>query len=227
MVLLERTAIAAGASGRNSGVVQHPYDPVLVDLHLETVALYRALGERDGTAFRLADRPVGLLSVTRDAAAARREAAEWARTHPGLAATYLTADEVQRLEPSIAPGLAACRLEIGYPVAPDAATHAYAAWATALGVTMRTGMGARPWFADGLVRGAVLDDGTTIAAGDVVVAAGPWSPAIVDPSGTWSPIRPHLGPRRQRRDRARPRPTSSRSSGSRSNRTTRRWCAAR
>ena len=55
MVLLERTEIAAGASGRNSGVVQHPFDPVLVDLHLETLALYRELAavEGPGEAFAL------------------------------------------------------------------------------------------------------------------------------------------------------------------------------
>ena len=41
VVLVERSAIGAGASGRNSGVVQHPFDPVLVGLHLETVELYR------------------------------------------------------------------------------------------------------------------------------------------------------------------------------------------
>jgi glycine/D-amino acid oxidase-like deaminating enzyme len=193
VIILERTAIAAGASGRNSGVVQHPFDRVLVDLHLETVALYRALGEREGSGFRLAQGPVGLLSVTRDADAARRETAEWAATHPGLTPTYLPPDEVRRLEPALAPGIAACRIDIGYPVAPDAATHAYAAWANGLGATIRVGPGARPWWVDGEVRGAVLDDGTTIAARDVVVAAGPASPALIDPSGAWCPIRPIWG----------------------------------
>ena len=182
-----------GRPGRNSGVVQHPFDRVLVDLHLETIALYRALGERDPSAFRLGDRPVGLLSVTHDADAARHETAEWADTHPGLTPTYLSPDEVRRLEPTIAPGIAACRIEIGYPVAPDAATHAYAAWATALGATIRIGQGARPWWVGSDLRGAVLDDGTTIAARDVVVAAGPASPTLIDPSSVWCPIRPIWG----------------------------------
>ncbi len=53
VVLLERSEIAAGASGRNSGVVQHPFDPVLVDLHLETLALYRALAETGLAGFTL------------------------------------------------------------------------------------------------------------------------------------------------------------------------------
>src|SRR5688572_23885687 len=53
VMLLERSEIAAGASGRNSGVVQHPLDPVLIGLHLETLALYRALAEIDRAGFTL------------------------------------------------------------------------------------------------------------------------------------------------------------------------------
>ena len=43
VTVYEREAIAAGASGRNSGVVQHPFDPALVPLYHETVAAYRRL----------------------------------------------------------------------------------------------------------------------------------------------------------------------------------------
>ena len=37
--------------------------------------------------------------------------------------------------------------------------------------------------------GVRLSDGTTIPAGAVLVAAGPWSPALLDPTGRWQPIR--------------------------------------
>jgi len=47
VVLYEREAIAAGASGRNSGVVQHPFDAALVDLYEESLEHYRGL-ERHG-----------------------------------------------------------------------------------------------------------------------------------------------------------------------------------
>ena len=40
MELFERAELAAGASGRDSGAVQHPYDPELLGLHNETVAMY-------------------------------------------------------------------------------------------------------------------------------------------------------------------------------------------
>ncbi len=188
VVLLERDDIAAAASGRNSGVVQHPFDPALVTLHLETVERYRELGDRLAGGFRLAAEPVGLLLVTTDDAVAARVTRELAASHPGLRPSLLPAGEAHRLEPALSADVAACRLEIGYPVAPAAATRAYAAWAASLGVEIRTGTGARPWVPDGRCRGAIADDGQRIEAADVVVAAGPWSPALIDPTGAWRPI---------------------------------------
>ncbi len=135
VVLLERTEIAAGASGRNSGVVQHPFDPVLVDLHLETLELYRELAASDlpGEAFALPLEPTGLLIVAHDAGVARRITGELRASHPGLSPTFLDPDDAIALEPSLAPGVAACRLAIGYPVAPAGATRAWAARATRAG----------------------------------------------------------------------------------------------
>lgn len=193
VVLVERLTVAAGASGRNSGVVQHPIDPVLVELHLETVALYRRLEAASDGAFRLPAEPAGLLSVTHDLGVAQRLTAALARSHPGLEPTLLEPAEAQRVEPALAPGVAACRLAIGYPVLPAAATGAYAEWARTLGADIREGDDARLIVEGDRVRGVRLADGTTIGAESVVVAAGPWTPAIVDPSGAWRPIRPLWG----------------------------------
>jgi glycine/D-amino acid oxidase-like deaminating enzyme len=195
VIVLERTAIAAGASGRNSGVVQHPFDPVLIDLHQRTLALYRSLPPADGIAFDLPDAPAGLLMVAHDADALRSQAAVLLRSHPDLRPEYLAPGDATRLEPVLGPDVAAIKLGIGYPVAPAVATDAYATWARSLGVDLRIGQGARPWPEGdgGSVRGVVLDDGSRIAAGDVVVAAGPWSPALIDASGSWRPIRPLWG----------------------------------
>jgi glycine/D-amino acid oxidase-like deaminating enzyme len=52
---------------------------------------------------------------------------------------------------------------------------------------MRIGAEASLSRGDGRVNGVVVD-GERLAASDVVVAAGPWTPAIIDPSGTWRPI---------------------------------------
>jgi glycine/D-amino acid oxidase-like deaminating enzyme len=183
VLLVERHEIGAGASGRNSGVVQHPFDGVLVDLHVETIALYRGL---DG--LELPAVPVGLLSVTRDLDGARRLAAALAASHPHLRPTYVSPDDVRRIEPAVAQGVAACHLEIGYPVGPATATRAYAARATGRGVEIRLGTEAAPWLDGGRVRGVLLSEGGRILADSVVVAGGPWTPSIVDPTGTWRPI---------------------------------------
>ncbi len=195
VLLLERDELAAGASGRNSGVVQHPFDPVLIDLHLETVGLYRRLEASvgDETGFRLPRRPSGLLNVTPDADVARELADRLRDAFPALAPTFLDADDVRRLEPGIARGISACRLEIGYPVGPARATHAYAALARSLGVEIRVGAAALPVVVQRRVAGVRLDDGSVVATGSVVVAAGPWSPELIDPSRRWRPITPVWG----------------------------------
>jgi glycine/D-amino acid oxidase-like deaminating enzyme len=188
VLLLERTEIAAGASGRNSGVVQHPFDPVLVELHRETVALYRAL---DG--FILAQRPAGLLNVTHDVDGARYLASAIEASHPDLRPAFVPPEEVRRLEPSIADGVAACHVDIGYPVGPASATRAYASRAQRQGVQIRTGLAATPWVERGQAEGVSLADGSRIRGGNVLVAAGPWTPALIDPSGAWRPIVPRWG----------------------------------
>ncbi len=193
VALIEWTAIAFGASGRNSGVIQHPFDPVLVDLYRRTLDAYRALPGDHGLDAILSRPPAGLLMVAHDPDLVRGLAAALATSHPELRPEYLEPGAVTRTEPALGQDVAACRLEIGFPVAPAAATDAYAAWARALGVDIRIGQGARPWLAADTVRGVLLDDGTRIAADDVVVAAGPWSAGLIDPSGAWRPIRPLWG----------------------------------
>lgn len=188
VLLLERSTVAAGASGRNSGVVQHPFDPVLIDLHLESVRQYRQVAAAGDGSFHLPERPAGLLSVTHDPAIARAEATTLAALHPELEPTYLDPDALRALEPALAPDVAACRLAIGFPVGPASATRAYAAAAGRAGVRIEEGSPARPWMAGDAVQGVLLDDGRRIPAVDVVVAAGPWSPALIDPSGRWRPI---------------------------------------
>ena len=68
VTLAEQTEIGAGASGRNSGAVQHPFDPALTALHEETVALYRELEAPGTDAFPLDRPPDGLISLAADAA---------------------------------------------------------------------------------------------------------------------------------------------------------------
>lgn len=197
--LLERATLGAGASGRNSGVVQHPFDPVLEALYRESVARYRALADLvPDEGFDLPAAPAGMLMASLEPEAARRLAEGLAVSHPSLGPTYLGPGEVTALEPSIAPTIAACRLGIGFPVGPMSATRAYAAWARIAGAELREGVTARPWVERSRVLGVEVEgaDGRVVErvpAGSVIVAAGPWSPALIDPSGRWRPIEPQWG----------------------------------
>ena len=191
VTLYERTGLASGASGANSGVVQHPFDPALVALCLETVDLYRALSAADA-GFRLPDEPAGLLFISRHQAAVRRLAASVAALFPGLRPEVLDGADLQALEPALAPDLVACRVRMGYPVPPSASTYAYATLAERWGVAIRLGRRAILEIDHGRVVG-VRVDGHVTPASAVLVAAGPWTSELVDPTGRWRPIRPLWG----------------------------------
>jgi glycine oxidase len=188
VILVEGTAIGAGASGRNLGAIQHPFDPALAPLYRESLTRYRALADANDAGFAMGSQPAGLLLLNADHEAATLQAARMADAVPDLSPVLLGPDEVAELEPSLAAGFSAVRLATGYPVPPAAATAAWAALAAGRGARIRIGSVARPVVTDGRATGVSLDDGTTIAAGSVLVAAGPWTPRLVDPSGTWRPI---------------------------------------
>jgi glycine/D-amino acid oxidase-like deaminating enzyme len=187
VVLVEATEIGAGASGRNSGVVQHPFDPVLAPLHEATLEQYRGLAD-GGFAFPAV--PAGLLLLTDDPAAGHARVAELNASEPALAATFLDEEALRQREPMLADGFAAVLLATGYPIPPHAATQAMAARAERAGAEIRVGMRAMRLEAGPSV---LLDDGTRLDAGAILVAAGPWSADILDPSGSWRPIRPTYG----------------------------------
>lgn len=187
VTLVEATAIAAGASGRNSGSIQHPFDPILLTLHQASLAMYHELAAISDTFSPPAD-PVGVLLLTDDLAEAEARAAELRAEVPELDPTVLAPEEVANLEPALSPGWAAVRLNTGYPVTPDAATLAMAARAARAGATIRIGVAARPWIADGRLRGVALEDGATISGPTVLVAGGPWTPEILGMEPPWPPI---------------------------------------
>ena len=191
VTLYERTALAAGASGRNSGVIQQPHDPILAGLYRTSLEAYRTLDAASAGALSLATEPVGLLHVGRDRAVVEAIAAAWRATDPTAAPEVIGGSQLRRLEPSLADDLVACRLAIGFPVAPAAATLAFGALAERAGVRIVIG-DARPRVRDG-VAGGVTVNGREEPAGAVVIAAGPWTPALIDPSGAWEPIHARWG----------------------------------
>ena len=188
--LYERFEVAAGASGRNSGVLQQPFDAVLAGLYRSSLNAYRALASEDAT-FVLPTEPVGLMLVGRDPEIARHVAAAWARAWPDSHPEVLAGEDLRRTEGSLAADLVACRLAIGFPVGPAAATHAFAGLATRRGAVIVVS-DAEPAIEGGRVVGVRVGRRTE-RAGAVLVAAGPWTPDLIDPSGSWHPIRPVWG----------------------------------
>src|SRR5439155_23359401 len=78
------------------------------------------------------------------------------------------------------------------PVRPAAATRASARRPELLGARILVGAAASLNRRGDAVVGLIVD-GRPLDAGAVVVAAGPWSPDVVDPSGRWRPVRPVWG----------------------------------
>jgi glycine oxidase len=186
--LYERDEVAAGASGRNSGLLQHPMDEALTGVFAASEALYAQLGH----GFELPAASVGILVVSEDPAALEPTRADLAARFPELRAEALDAATLRDAEPALADGLAAFLLDTGLPVPPAAATQAFAARARAAGVELTEGVAATP-----LVEGDRATGVRTAAGGEpagaVVVTAGPWTSALVDPTGTWRPIAPLWG----------------------------------
>jgi glycine/D-amino acid oxidase-like deaminating enzyme len=115
VVLYEREELAAGASGRNSGVLQDPLDPELTGLYEESLRHYAQL-----EGFALPADPVGLLIAGEGPA-------------PEVPATYH--ENLQAIEPALAP-MPGYRVETGRPVPPAAAAAAFAHRALAAGAAL-------------------------------------------------------------------------------------------
>jgi glycine/D-amino acid oxidase-like deaminating enzyme len=184
--LYERDEVAAGASGRNSGLLQHPMDEALVGVFAASDALYRELGH----GFELPAEPAGVLVLGEDAAALEPTRAGIAARFPELGAEPL--DAPHELEPALARDLVGFRLDTGRAIPPAAATRAFAEHARAAGAELLEGVTASPVTGGGRAT-AVRTPGGEEPAGAVVVAAGPWSSALVDPTGGWRPVGPAWG----------------------------------
>ncbi len=193
VTLVEQSAVGAGASGRNLGAVQHPFDPVLAPLYVESLSRYRALADVAEDGFSIGARPAGLLLLAPDVDAAARQVGRFEREVPELRPRLLDPDDLVREEPSLARGPSAVWLATGFPIPPASATEAWARLAAQRGAELLVGQAARPRIDGGRVAGVDLPDGSSIMAGAVLLAAGPWTPPLVDSNGAHPAIRPTYG----------------------------------
>ncbi len=180
VLLLERDEIAAAASGRNAGSIQHPLDSARAELYAESVAIHR----RYGTIF---ERPAGFLAVGTESAA--RLAFQTAARFPEVGAELVSGAELRALEPELGEGLTGCLLPgTGFPAHPAAATHRFADAARLSGARIEEGRRATPELVGGRCVGVRTDDGVLHGADAVLVAAGPWSSELIGPSGRSRPV---------------------------------------
>ena len=142
VLLVERDGLASGASGANSGVVQHPFDPVLAALYRETVSLYRELAAVSNSFRVRGSARRGCCTSVPTRPPPRPGAADRGGVPVAAASRSSAARPCAGSSPRPAPDLWACRVDIGYPVMPGASTYAYATLAESRGAVVRMGRAA-------------------------------------------------------------------------------------
>ena len=181
VVLLERGALASGATGRSQGLVLPPDHAEMIPLWRRSVELYGALADRREFGF---DRePVGTLLL---ATSAEQLAALDAVPHPG---ERLDEAGVAATEPALAPGMAGGLLVAeGRRSDPGALTAAAAAEAREAGAEISDHVEVKR-----LVRGGVITDNGRVDAPTILLAAGAWSRPLARMAGHELPVRPVRG----------------------------------
>jgi glycine/D-amino acid oxidase-like deaminating enzyme len=190
VMLLERAELAAGASGRNHGLLLAPLDPVMVPMAAASTALYEEIQERSPLTFNLDPAPIGFLVVaTNDAEAPAARTEAEAAAACGVRIEQIDDSVIHDLEPELGPGLATgWLLEDGRRLDPAALTVAFGLAAGRHGADVGRHITARVLLHDGdRVRGVITDEGP-IPADAVVVAAGPWTGSLLRPLGIDLPV---------------------------------------
>lgn len=187
---------AAGMLGAVSEL--HHGEETLLQLNLAAAERYPAfvgeLTERTGAPTGYQTR--GTLTVAFDA----DDRAQLRRLHAlqeqcGLATEWLTGRECRRLEPTLAPGVTGgVRVDGDHQVDPRLLAGALWAACEREGVTVHRRRATRLTTVDGRATGVELADGTHLAAGRVVLAAGSHSGRLAGvPDEVVPPVRPVKG----------------------------------
>lgn len=191
VTLLERSELAAGASGRNHGLLLSPLDPVMVPMARETASAYDEVKDVAPIPLRLDPAPIGFLLAAGDdpvERAAGREEAE-AAAACGVAVEYMDPTAMSDLEPGLTNDLTeGWLLEDARRLDPAALTVSLALMARAHGADVRTHVTTRALVVSGdRIRGVVTDQGP-LHADTVIVTAGPWAPSLLRPVGCHLPV---------------------------------------
>lgn len=202
VLVLERDAPGAGASGVAAGMLA-PVTEVefgeraLLDLSLASRKLWPAfaaeLEERSGRSTCFRETGALVVAAHSDDAGELRRLLDFQR-RLGLESEWLTPRECRRLEPGLAPRVAGGVLAHSDAQAdPHAVNLALAEAFEHAGGELLSGAEVTAIdTAAGRVTSVRLADGTSASCERVLVAAGPWSPAL-EPAGDGPPVRPVKG----------------------------------
>lgn len=194
VVLLERETIASGASGRTGALLRQHYTNLSeAILARESLTVFQNWAEIVGGECGYV--PWGLIvTVDQSSAVARNvelldQNVAFQRSL-GIETQIVTADELKRLQPWVTVDdiqTAAYETRSGF-VDSVAATRSMADAAARAGVDIVEGVGTTAVLSDGSRVTGVGTDTGTIAAGVVVLAAGPWSIPLAATAGVSLPI---------------------------------------
>jgi sarcosine oxidase, subunit beta len=183
VVLMERNTLASGPTGRSTAIIRRHYSqPLLVRMAEHGLRTYSGFEDVVGTdcgfvrtGLLISVDPVDRGALERNAHTARAE---------GVHMELL--EDLDEIEPRIEPGgLAYClEPEAGF-CDPYLGTTGFASAAQREGARVAEGV-----VVDAVSPGEVSTDAGLVAAGAIVVAAGPWSPPLVAALGFELPIRP-------------------------------------
>jgi D-hydroxyproline dehydrogenase subunit beta len=165
VTLLERGALASGATSRSQGLVLPPDHAELVPLWQESIAMYARLHDAGAEFCFDREAPIGTLLL------ARHEGQLPGLEGAPVAGEMLDGAGVAAAEPALADAMAGGLLiEEGRRTDPGALAASAAEAAARAGADVRTHVEVKR-----LGAGAVVTDAGRIAAGQVLVAAGAWT----------------------------------------------------
>lgn len=189
VTLVERDFIAAGPTGRSSAIIrQHYSNEVTARMALRSWQIWQNFDDVVGG--EVGFEPVGFLLGAGEENIAELKANIALQQKVGIDTRFITPAEIKELEPEISTaGLAGAAYEPASGYAdPAAAATAFAERARALGATLRLNTRALALRTTGGRITGLLTDQDELAAGVVVLAAGPWTPQLTRTIGLELPI---------------------------------------
>ncbi|WP_267241206.1 glycine oxidase ThiO [Streptomyces sp. PR69] len=187
------------AAGMLAAVTELHYgEQKLLGLNLESARRYPAfVGELEEASGQTVDyRACGTLAVALDADdRAHLRELHTLQQRSGLESVWLTGRECRRLEPMLAPGVrGGLRVDGDHQIDPRRLAAALVTACERAGVDLRRGWAERLTVVRDRAAGAVLTDGVTLAAGQVVLAGGSLSGRLAGvPDEVLPPVRPVKG----------------------------------